>query len=267
MLLQLVKSLIVFLYLFLLPPFIFAQTPTNLELNKPIEREISGSDKFIYQIALNENQYAKITVEQKGVDIRVRLMDSDNKPLNSSDFEVTNRGFETIEFVAKTAEKYLFEVSKSNLLTTGNYQIKFAELRTATDKDKALDEARRLTYQANALWLNDKMVEALPLANRALEIAERELGADDLLVSQILFIVANQYSYNDNSAKAEPIYQRALAIREKILGKNSLQLSFILKELGSLYKNEGNYVKAEEFYKRTLEIREKNLQSGDQPNL
>jgi hypothetical protein len=44
-----------------------------LEFGKPIEREISGGQKHAYRLDLSAGQYAKLSVEQRGIDVVVRL--------------------------------------------------------------------------------------------------------------------------------------------------------------------------------------------------
>src|SRR5947207_2051906 len=46
---------------------------TTLEPGRAIERELSGEEKHVYQIALAEGQYASLTVEQRGIDVVVQL--------------------------------------------------------------------------------------------------------------------------------------------------------------------------------------------------
>src|ERR1043166_746513 len=56
-----------------------SQDVTTLELGKPIEREIAGSQKHAYQIALAEGEYANVTVRQRGVDVVVKSFGPDGK--------------------------------------------------------------------------------------------------------------------------------------------------------------------------------------------
>ena len=65
---------------------------TTLELGKPVERELSGGQKHVYQLALTEGQYANITVEQRGVDVAARLFGVDGKLIAEFDFESRNQG-------------------------------------------------------------------------------------------------------------------------------------------------------------------------------
>lgn len=53
----------------------FAQVPSPLQLNHPITDRISGGQSRQYQMDLQAGQYLEAVVEQKGIDVVVRLMD------------------------------------------------------------------------------------------------------------------------------------------------------------------------------------------------
>src|SRR5215472_17119664 len=56
-----------------------AEDVTTLELGKPLVREIAGSQKHSYQIALARGEYARVVVEQRGVDVVVKSFGIDGK--------------------------------------------------------------------------------------------------------------------------------------------------------------------------------------------
>ena len=73
-----------------------AQDVTNLELGKPIERELSNHGKHSYHANLLANQYTKITDEQKGIDVLAHLSSNGGRPLADFDAEMRPNGFENI---------------------------------------------------------------------------------------------------------------------------------------------------------------------------
>jgi CHAT domain-containing protein/Tfp pilus assembly protein PilF len=258
-----------FILSFLLVCFIFSssygqkvETPeiTDLESNKPVERAISGGQKHIFQIKFAEKQYARINIEQRGIDIVARLLDRDGKVAVEYDFDPRNKGAEIVEMTAPTAGNYQLTVEPKQKNAAGRYEIRLIELRTATEKELAIDETRKLINDANRLWRAGNNQEALPLAERALAIREKELGAENYDVSQALLVVANIDNDLGDYQKAETFYQRALDVRERVLGKDHFSVSLVLNNFGDLYKMMGDYTKAEMLFNRALEIREKNLE-------
>ncbi len=258
---------IFFLFLVLyivLPQSGFAQNPpetTLLEAGKTIERQITGGQKHIFQTSLIENQYAKIIVEQRGVDVVIRRIDADGKISVEYDFDPRNKGEEPVEMTVISSGEYQLTIEpRQRNAAVGSYQIRIIEIRSASEKDFALDEARRKITAANRLWRIGDPASALPLAENALAIREKELGAENYDVSQALFVLANIFSDNGDYNQAEAFYQRAIEMREKVLGKDHISVSAILNNFATLYKDKGEYDKAELFLERALSIREKELE-------
>src|SRR5262245_53834350 len=51
----------------------------QLERDKPIERELAGSQSHSYQMDLSAGQYVKLVVDQLGIDVVVSLFGPDGK--------------------------------------------------------------------------------------------------------------------------------------------------------------------------------------------
>jgi tetratricopeptide (TPR) repeat protein len=104
-----------------------------------------------------------------------------------------------------------------------------------------------------------KFDEAIPIAQEALELAERVVGPDHPDTSAVVFLLAELYRSTGDYAKAEPLFQRALKIDEKALGPDHPQTATILNNLAELYHSTGDYAKAEPLFQRALQIDEKAL--------
>ncbi|HYJ90377.1 MAG TPA: tetratricopeptide repeat protein, partial [Pyrinomonadaceae bacterium] len=251
-----------FLVVLILSGFVFgqAQDSTTLESQKTVYGDISGGHTDNFQVDLTTGQYGKIVVAQRGVDVFIRLIGSDGAPAIEVDGDPRNQGDETIEFVGSATGSYHLTVEpRFRSASPGRYEITLVEVRNATDKEKALDEARRLSTQVNRLYFANDPDKALPLAEHALEIRQKELSADHPDVGTSWFLLANVYNDKGEYDKAETYYNRAIEIRQKAFGKDHFSLAPMYNNLGILYKSQGNYVKAEQYYTRTLEIREKIL--------
>jgi CHAT domain-containing protein/Tfp pilus assembly protein PilF len=238
-----------------------AQTPpeaARLELGKPVEREISGERPHEFQIDVAAGQYAKIIVEQRGVNLFVRLTGADGKFVTEADSDVTGAGAETLEIYTATADLRLTVAARNKIAPSGAYKIEFVERRAPTAKEIALGEARSLWNSSNQLWIAGKYAEALPLAERSLAIRERELGAENSEVARSLLLLGNIVGESDLD-KCEVFYGRALEIAEKTLGKNHQFVAAVIDNWSIVYKLRGDYVKAEAMGLRALEIREKLL--------
>ena len=269
------KFLSVFFWLncFAFSHFINAQTAAppkleTLELNAPVEKEIAAGKIQKYQINLNENQYATVIAEQRGIDVVVRVFnDTDERAMAQRDLIARPDGREEIGFVAAKAGAYRVEVEARMMPSpTGRYAVWLAEVRPPTEKEIRLEEARRLHNESYLLWKAGKFTEAIPGNERALAIRERELGAEDLDVAASVSQLALTLLELGDYEKAIALNRRSIAIREKILGPDHADLAVSLNNTGTAYRVLADYANAEQFLKRALEIKEKTL-PPDHPSI
>ena len=92
-------------------------------------------------------------------------------------------------------------------------------------------------------------------AQKAIEIAEENVGPDHPYVAISLNNLALLYSNEGEYAKAEPLYNRSLAIWEKTLGPDHPYVANCLNELSRLYHAMGKNKKASEVDKEIKRIR------------
>jgi len=233
---------------------------TPLEQGKPIERELGGGQTDSYQLTLTDGQYLKLVVDQRGVDVVVKLVGVDGKLLTEANADSRREGEETISWVAEAAGSYrvdVFPMYKNAV--AGRYQIQLVELGVATEGDRVLQEARKLNSDSIRLFREGKYDEALLLSERVLDIREKTLGSDHQDVAIAVNNIGRLYYHKGDYAKAESFYQRALTIREKTLGPEHPVVAASLNNLALLYSDTGDYEKAESFYQRSLTIGEKSL--------
>ncbi len=239
----------------------------RLEIGKPIEREMRGGQSHTYQIALDAGQYLYVVVEQRGIDVAVQVIAPDGKPLMEVDSPNGAQGDEPVMLIAEAAGIYrLTVVSLEEAVPAGKYEIRVRELRAATatdrtliEKNRVLQEASQLSQEVGQLYGAGKYDAALPLAERALAINEKALGAGHPDTAEPLNNLALLYQAKGDYAKAEAFLIRALAINEKALGAEHPDTATSLNNLAALYNAKGDYAKAEPLYVRALAIREKAL--------
>jgi tetratricopeptide (TPR) repeat protein len=240
---------------------------TTLELGKAIERELAGGQKQAYQLTLAEGQYARVTIEQRGIDVVARLLGPDGKVFLEFDFEIRPQGQEPVEWVAETAGNYRLSVEAKQMETVGaNYRIRFDEMRPAGEKDRALQEARKLYAESYRLRRAGKYDEALAPGKRALEIQEERLGPEHPEVAIALNNLGEIHRLKADYATAESFHQRALEIRIKALGPDHPYVAYSLTNLGSIAERRGDPTKAKLLNQRALEIKEK-AQGANHPDV
>jgi len=125
-----------------------AQTPLDtrqLDPGKPIEGKLAGGDAHAYSIELTAGQFCSVIVDQRGVDVVVRLFAPDGKQLREVDSPNGIKGPEAVLFVAGRSGTHQIKVhSLDKTAATGGYEIKVEALRTATAQEKLASEAKDL---------------------------------------------------------------------------------------------------------------------------
>ena len=119
------------------------------------------------------------------------------------------------------------------------------------------DDPKALNQQANQLIDQGKYQEAIPIAERALEVAKRTLGPEQPETAEALNNLGFVFKMIGDYAKAEPLCQEALRIRQKVLGPEHPDTATSLNNLASLYRATGAYAKAEPLYQEALQILQK----------
>jgi formylglycine-generating enzyme required for sulfatase activity/tetratricopeptide (TPR) repeat protein len=119
-----------------------------------------------------------------------------------------------------------------------------------------LDELNRRIRELNSAG---KYGEAIPLAEKSLELTRSQKGEDQVDTAARMNWLAELYHAQGRYAEAEPLCKRALAIREKALGPDHPGVGTSLNNLAELYRAQGRTAEAEPLHKRALAIREKAL--------
>jgi CHAT domain-containing protein/tetratricopeptide (TPR) repeat protein len=121
------------------------------------------------------------------------------------------------------------------------------------------DELTALNLRISELYRAGKYAEAIPLAERSLELTSSQKGQDHLDTATRMGWLAALYRSQGRYIDAETLYKRRLALREKALGPDHPDVGTSLGGLAELYRSQGRYAEAEPLYKRSLALREKAL--------
>ena len=95
-----------------------------------------------------------------------------------------------------------------------------------------------------------KYQEAIPIAERAVEVAKRVRGPEHPETADALHTLGLVFERIGEDGKAEPLFQEALRIRQKVLGPENPLTAQSLNNLAWLYQPMGEYAKAEPLFQR-----------------
>jgi hypothetical protein len=113
-----------------------AQVSTTLQQGVPIERTLGGSQVHDFTVNARANSFVQLVVEQKGIDVVVRISSPEGKDLAQCDTPNGADGVEQVSFLATESGKYRVAISPLNKDdASGRYQIKLIEAREATEEE------------------------------------------------------------------------------------------------------------------------------------
>lgn len=136
-------------------------------------------------------------------------------------------------------------------------------LPTAAVCQGPVDEASAIDEQVIQFYRQGKFTEALPLAERSLQIRERSLGRNHAYVADSLGNLGGLHLAMGQYAKAKSLFLRALEISRKAFGENNRECAVPLNNLAAACIETGEFVTAESLFLQALDIEKKVSGEGD----
>ncbi|HEY0173822.1 MAG TPA: CHAT domain-containing protein [Pyrinomonadaceae bacterium] len=131
-----------------------AQTPGGpqpLPAAQTLEREMTGAQTHSYRLSLKKGEFFQVRAEQKGVDVKLRLLDAGGSAVATMDSPNGKGGPEMLSFVAEGPGSYVLEVSAPDAKAEkGAYTIRRETPRAATVRDRRRVEVERLFVEGVA---------------------------------------------------------------------------------------------------------------------
>jgi len=222
-------SVLLSLLLLLVGPTTFAQgISTSLQLSIPIEGKLSAGQTHSYTISLTKDQFAQLAVDQRGLDVVVRVFAPDGKLLREVDTPSGSEGVEDVRIVSEFAGTYRVEVGAlADDAAPGAYEIKVVELRKATDEELEVGKNEN-TRKAKGLALLIETAKnldqfRLPETRVAMRIKAAQLlwpsneKEASKLMAQAMETVSQIIADSADEEHDDADYQRAITLRQQII--------------------------------------------------
>lgn len=233
---------------------ISAQMLKKLMVGESFEKELSGGEAHQYKIQAGGDFYLRLSVEQKGIDVVVTLLDPTNKKVFEINSPTAAQGVELISFITPSAGEYTLEIKSSDKSAPKDfYKINFEELTAATEKhrnrakaDKLFSEAEQYKFNPTAENLQNSLLK-YDEAAKLYESAEDFRGAGNALnaAGEAMYYLAMYEKSRENFKKAAVLFKKAGARGEEALANSNV---------GAIYSAFGDYQKASEFYLPALDV-------------
>jgi CHAT domain-containing protein/Tfp pilus assembly protein PilF len=135
---------------------------------------------------------------------------------------------------------------------------------SAQTADSSVSQILDLLKQSMEKQVAGQLDQAIALSDRALKIAEKNLGPEHGTVLLSLATLAQLYDRKGDLDRAETCYRRALAIAEKASSGTEPSLTAtLLNGLARVHTLRGDFPSAEALYKRALDLQERTLGRED----
>jgi CHAT domain-containing protein/tetratricopeptide (TPR) repeat protein len=264
----------------------------QLEVGKPIERELAGGQHHSYQVTLTPGQFLHVAVEPHGIAVTATVFGPDGKSMMK--LAMSAGSSEQLFLVAQEQRIYRIEIRSKEGVAAGSYLVEMEELRVATPKDtnralaqsifadgeqlreQASSESRRKAIEKYAralpLWraAGDRRGEAETLdelgsvchdlgeTEKALEYLTRALPLFRLVgdrsgEAQTLNETGAVYDLLGERQKALDYYNQALPLRRTVADRDGEART--LNGMGAVYDELGERQKALDYYNQALPLR------------
>jgi CHAT domain-containing protein/tetratricopeptide (TPR) repeat protein len=182
-----------------------------IDAGAAVERSVAIGEEHLYRITLAAGECAAVMVDQRGIDVVVRVRRAGDGDVVEFQEEVRRNGLERVDIVAEQPGDYLLAIAPSRGIFAGTYAVRLEGRRTASAADRSLFEARRLRTEAQRLTRAAKYGEAARKLEQALSLSEAVRDPGDLFVGILVLDLANAVMDARNDARAAALFNRALA--------------------------------------------------------
>jgi CHAT domain-containing protein len=233
----------------------------TLARGEVISRHMSSGETHAFKLNLSAKQFARIVVQQQGVNVGIKVLGPGGETLLEMDSPNGSYGLEAVSILASSPGSYRIEVYSAPTLPSGDYELRVEGPREASASDeirlvaeRAFTEAQKLRSESAALK-REQASERYELAIRkyteALS-AWRELG-DPRGEGYSLTGIGQAYKALGQLAPAlKHLGEAHASLRDA--GDVSGQ-AFVLNETGAAHRDLGKLPDALEAYGRALELR------------
>lgn len=252
------KHSIAYLFCILSAASSAAQTSNQkLELGTAVEGEISKGETHSYRIAARKNDFIRVVIVQKNVDVSLHSLLPNGEKFYTVDNSNNREENEKISMIADANGDYQFEVkfvrSLAGKVPGKGYEIRLESARPEVEKDRFLIQAERLYDQANLLRFERseaKRRESIKVFQSAIPLFSK---AGDRLGEAFSFFAIGQVSgLLSDYAESKKNYDAAIAIFRELNAKP--QLAMALESEAPVYFRENNLEKSVELLNQALQL-------------
>ncbi len=166
---------------------------------RPLVERLASGNRRRYEILLEAGQYLDLVVQQRGVDVGVRVFDPEGRPLLWVDSPNGRQGPEEVRLVADAGGRYVFGLEASD--GDGLYEVRVDALRAASRADRTRGAAAAAYSRARAAQREGQTPAAAAGYREAAALWQRTNDAADEAWSLFWFGKLSVYT-------SDPVHRR-----------------------------------------------------------
>ena len=227
----------------------------KLDARATVTDELAPGETHTYLFTLEANQFARVVVQQRGVDVALSLRTDAGVLVATADDVESPNGSEALLVVTEAAGSFKLEVSAdADGETRGRYSVRLAQIRAAAPQDHERVLAERLIAKGNGLLAQRTAESRLRAIEQYKEAAtafrragdrNREAGAINNIGLFYFWLGEIQAAFEHG--------ERALSLWQEIGDQRGEARALNL--LGHVHASSGEAEKALDAHRRALEIR------------
>ncbi|HET6976036.1 MAG TPA: CHAT domain-containing tetratricopeptide repeat protein [Pyrinomonadaceae bacterium] len=228
--------------------------PTPLQTGEVLTRTMKPNERHLFRVSLATQQYVHAMIDQKGVDVVVKLLNPNRELVIERDTPNGKFGPEAVSAVAQLTGTYYLEICADKSQPTGSYELKVEGPRQGTPADTKRVDAERLLMEGR------RLAQQRTAESRALAIEQFKNAASifhELLDSReegyAFSLVGETFRVREDFSEAMKYLNQALSLLNEASDESG-QAS-VLNQMGAAYRDLDIPSKALDKYARAIELR------------
>src|SRR5262245_7269646 len=229
----------------------------TLPFGKAIERELPVGEKHCFSFTLTAGQFVQAVVEQRGIDVVVRIFGEDGKLLTNVDRLNGRHSPETASLIAPYSGVYRLQIEPGPSATVrGGYRVRLKDPRDAIPSDEKRMAAEKLAFDAEQLRMQN-IADELRRAAEKYELAAslwREVGDP---YEEGIALYGAGFCYRSLGANQSAITVLKRALELMLDAKDDVGIAIVQGGLGWSYYYLGALDRALESFEQSLQVRQR----------
>jgi CHAT domain-containing protein len=229
-----------------------AQTPQQMSVGQMLQRTLTGGEAQSLQINLEAGQFLHLVVEQRGIDVLVRLFDPAGQKLVEMDSPNSTQGPEAAALIAQQTGNYRIEIGSATAgAPAGEFVAQIKAVRPATEQD------RKWIAAQNAFLEGAELLRQGTAASRHLAIEKNQearliwgAAGELMMEAHALLRIGSAWRRLGQPQKALGYYTQALELQRA--GAAPRGVAYTLSMIGNIHNELGNPQQALEYFAQAL---------------